>query len=125
MSFYEMRLVYPAHSKHNFYFTEHISKFVLDQGMVPLNPFMVFHYFMFDRVDRDVVRNANNNIVRRCGELWVFGEISDGVLEEIRLVKRLGKPIRYFRILKSKDIVEIDKSEVKFEDELGIYASEL
>ncbi|MFQ5531555.1 MAG: hypothetical protein ACE5ES_02985 [Candidatus Nanoarchaeia archaeon] len=120
-----MRLVYPAHSKHNFYFTEHISKFVLDQGMVPLNPFMVFHYFMFDRVDRDVVRNANNNIVRRCGELWVFGEISDGVLEEIRLVKRLGKPIRYFRILKSKDIVEIDKSEVKFEDELGIYASEL
>src|SRR5579862_2439275 len=37
-------LVYTAMSKHYFYFRMHISRFVLDQGKVPLNPLL--RYFL-------------------------------------------------------------------------------
>jgi len=120
MQIEKMELVYPAHSKHNFYFRQHISKYVLEQGYVPLNPFMIFEYFMLDTVDRDLIRNANNNLVRRADQLWVFGEISDGVLAEIKLAKELEKPIRYFLIIKSREISEISENEVQFDGGLSI-----
>src|SRR3989344_7821839 len=108
-----MKLVYPAHSKHYFYFCHHISKFVLEQDCVPLNPFMIFEYFMLDTIERDVIRNANNNLVKRSDETWVFGPISNGVLEEIKLAKSEGKTVRYFAIIKSREIKEISKSETE------------
>ena len=121
----EVPLIYAAMSKHFFYFREHISKFVLEQGCVPLNPFMSFHYFMLDTIPRDVVRNANNNYVTRADETWVFGPIADGVLNEIRLAKKLNKPVKYFKIVKSKEIEEISKKEAEFEKGLEKYANEL
>jgi len=120
-----MKLIYPAHSKHYFYFRQHISKFVLDNNCVPLNPFMIFEYFMLDTIDRDTIRNANNNLVKRCDEIWIFGPVSDGVLAEIVLAKKEGKPIRYFSITKSKDIKEISKENVIFEEDLENQKSKL
>ena len=113
----KMKLIYSAHSKHYFYFRQHISKFVLKHNCVPLNPFMLFDYFMLDTVERDKVRNANNNLVKIADELWVFGSISDGVLAEIRLAKQDDKPIRYYSIFKSKEIKEIPRNEVEFEED--------
>jgi len=111
-----MKLVYPAFSKKLFYFREHISKFVLEKGYVPLNPFMIFEYFLFDTVEREKIYKANSALVERADELWVFGEVSDGVLAEIKLAKTQQKPIRYFEVINSKEIKEISKEEVKFED---------
>lgn len=119
-----MKLVYAAHSKHYFYFTRHISKFILEQSCVPLNPFMIHDYFLLDTVDREAIRDSNNTLVRRCDEVWVFGPVSDGVLEEIRLARRIGKPVRYFDI-QSRNIVEIDKDKTKFEENLEKFRNEL
>jgi hypothetical protein len=91
-------LVYPAYSKRNFYLQTHISQFCLDAKVVPLNPFMLFRYFLGDSVTRESVYLANNNIVRICDEVWAFGEISDGVLAEIKLKSDQGKPVQYFKI---------------------------
>lgn len=110
------KVIYPAFSKQNFYYREHISKFVLDQGGVPLNPFMIFNYYMLDTVPRDVIREANNNLVRLADELWVFGQISDGVASEVRYTKEMGKKIRYFSLEKMpQKMIEIKKAKVKFE----------
>jgi hypothetical protein len=103
----QKELVYTAMSKHYFYFRMHISQYVLQQGKVPLNPFMLFDYFLLDSIDRDVVRDANNSVVRRADELWVFGPISNGVLAEIKMAQLLSKPIHYFKIDKSYKIVRI------------------
>ena len=43
-------LVYTAMSKHLFYYRMHISKYVIEQHKVPLNPFMIFDYFLLDSV---------------------------------------------------------------------------
>ncbi len=121
----EKPLIFTAMSKHLFYFRFHIQKFVLEQGGVPLNPFTTFDYFLLDTVDRDLVREGNNNLVRRSDELWVFGPISNGVLAEIEQVKKQNKPIRYFSILHSKDIIEVKKEQVEMEDEVKEFKNKL
>jgi len=112
-------------SKHSFYFRRHAVKFVLEQGYAPISQFGIFDYFITDAVDRDLVRKANNNLIRISDELWIFGPISDGILAEIKLVKQWGKPIKYFKIINSKETKEIPKNEVEFEKGLEKFSNEL
>lgn len=102
-----------------------ISKFVLEKGAVPLNPFMVFDYFLLDVVDRDVVREANNTIVKRADEMWVFGAVSNGVLAEIQIAKKAGKPVKYFAIKKPHAIVPTDAAHVDMEPDVAEFRSQL
>lgn len=114
-------LVYTAMSKHYFYYRMYISKYVLEQGGVPLNPFMIFDYFLLDSVNRNLVVEGNNNLVRRADSLWVFGPISDGVLAEIIIAKGLSKEIRYFKIEKPATITQINLDDVVMEDKVKEY----
>lgn len=113
-------VVFTAQSKVYFYCRDAVCEFVFSHGAVPVNPFRVFEYFLGDRVDRDVVRQGNNNLIRKVDELWVFGDvIADGVLAEIRLATQLKKPIRFFTIHnKASEIREISTRDVKFEQEV-------
>lgn len=114
------KVVFIAMSKHLFYFRRHAVKYVLEKGYSPISQFGIFDYFVTDTVDRNTVVIANNNLIRISDELWVFGSISDGVLAEIELVKEWGKPIKYFKITRKKDIQEIkevkNKEDLEFED---------
>ncbi|MDQ6744177.1 MAG: hypothetical protein M3Z97_14900 [Candidatus Dormibacteraeota bacterium] len=92
------RVVYTAMSNRNFYWRSHIQKFVLDSGMVPVNPFMLFDYYLLHTVPKTVVREAMNNLLARCDEVWVFGRLSLGVKVQIGVAKRMSKPVRYFDI---------------------------
>ena len=49
-------------------------------------------------VDRNSLISANNDLIRRSDELWVFGEISDGVKEEIKLAESLNRQVKYFEV---------------------------
>jgi hypothetical protein len=112
-------LVYTAMSKHLFYYRMFISVFVLENGGVPLNPFMVFDYFLLDAVDRDLVREGNNNLVKRCDEIWVFGAVSNGVLAEIHIANQQGRKVRYFMVKNSQKIIEVTKDTVEMEAEVA------
>ena len=99
------QVVYPAYSKRNFFWQMHISQFCLQNRRIPLNPFMLFRYFLGDSVARDKVYTANNNIVAMCDELWSFGQVSDGVLAEIKLKKDKNQPVRYYNIRETNPVV--------------------
>lgn len=114
----DKKVVFTAMSKKLFYMRFLISKFVIEQGAVPINPFTSFDYFMIDSVERDEIRSANNVLVGRSDELWVFGPISDGVLAEILQAKEAEKPIRYFVTKNDKEISEISKAKVEFEQDI-------
>ncbi|MFB6181600.1 MAG: hypothetical protein ABEJ24_01760 [Candidatus Magasanikbacteria bacterium] len=64
-------------------------------------------------------------MVKRSDELWVFGQISNGVLAEIKIAQEMDKPIRYFKIKKPHEIVPADKSEIKMEEDVEEYKDEL
>ncbi len=92
-------VVFTAQSKVFFYCRDAVCEFVFKRNAIPVNPFRVFEYFLGDRVDRNLVRQGNNNLIHVVDELWVFGEtIADGVLSEIFLAKVLRKPICFFTI---------------------------
>ncbi len=111
-------IIFIAMSKYMFFFRKHAVKFVLERGFTPISQYGIFDYFLLDTLDRDIIRKANNNLMRVSNELWVFGPISDGVLAEIKLMKEWKKPVKYFKISENRHIQEINKDEAKFEDNL-------
>lgn len=115
-----MNLIFTAQSKKVFYCRDVICEFVLKQKCLPLNPFRVFDYFLGDRVGRDIIRQGNNQLVNSCDEIWIFGEISNGVMFEIILAIQLNKKIRFFSVGTICDeIHEIELSQIVFEKELA------
>ena len=120
-----MKMAFTAMSKHLFYFRDQISSYTLNKGYVPLNPFKIHDYFLNEAVQRDIIRCANDNLVKISDELWVFGAIANGVLDEIRLAKKLSIPIKYFEVKNSQEIVRIHKTRARFEDGLERFIEEL
>jgi len=122
----EKKVVFTAQSCKNFHLRMLICKFVFENNAVPVNPFNAFGYYLYELVDRNLIRNGNNNLMKRCDELWVFGEISDGVLAEIQMFKKWGKPVRFFNIKNiPKEVIEITKDEVEFEEDLAKFRGEI
>jgi hypothetical protein len=112
-------LIYPAYSKRNFFLQMQISQYCLDKRAIPLNPFMLFRYFLGDIIPRENIYNANNNIVRICDEVWTFGEISNGVLAEIQMKKEMGGEVKYIEIIKGypAQFRQINPEKAEFEKE--------
>jgi len=114
-------VVYPAYSKKNFFWQMHISQFCIEKRRIPLNPFMLFRYFLGDAVNRKVVYQANRKIIDICDELWVFGDVADGVFKEIIQMKKRGGKVLYFKINDSPEGVsfrKIQEDQVVLEQEL-------
>jgi len=116
----ELPVVFTAQSKLHFYCRDAICEFVFNQGAVPVNPFRLYEYFLGDRVARDLIRQANNNLIQKCDALWVFGEtIADGVLFEILYAKKLQTPVRYYTVDSRVDLIKkVSVSELQFEEEV-------
>ncbi len=109
-------VVFAAMSKKNFYMREHIIKFILEQRHTPTCAFMMFSYFLLDTVSREDLIKANNELIRRSDQLWVFGEMSDGVAEELKLAESLNLPVRCFVIrLPGCTFEEISRDMIKKE----------
>ena len=115
----DMKLIFTAQSKAFFYCRDVICQFVFEKGYLPINPFRVFDYFLGDRVNRDIIRRGNNQLIKTCDELWVFGSIADGVLFEIASAIEQGKKIRFFTVGTTvNEIKEISATELTFEPEV-------
>lgn len=111
------KVVFTAQSCKNFHLRMLICKHAFQMWVVPVNPFMVFGYYLYELVERNQVRNGNNNLIQRCDELRVYWDISDWVLAEIIMCKEIWMPIRYFDISwLPSNVVEIEKEQCKFED---------
>lgn len=110
------RVVYTALSRHSFYANMIICAFVFRKGVVPLNPFNMFGYFLYDMVDRDTVRAANGAVIDRVDEVWAFGPISNGVAVEVLQAYTQSKEVRYFSVEpKVENIVELLPGDLIFE----------
>jgi hypothetical protein len=107
------KVVYVAMANRNFHWRMHVTKYVLDEGCVPVNPFMLFDYYLLHTVNKETVREAMNNLLARCDEVWVFGRMSLGVEVQVGIAKRLKKPLRYY------DISELPERVVRISENLA------
>ena len=68
-------------------------KFAVNKGRIPLAPHLYFPQFMSEADEREKAMDMNFELLRLCGEVWVFGEqITEGMAMEI---ERAWK-VRYF-----------------------------
>ena len=56
-------VIFTAQSKAFYYCKDVICEYVFKKDMLPINPFMVFNYFLNDRVDRDLIKRGNNHLI--------------------------------------------------------------
>lgn len=110
------KIIFTSYSKRNFYFRAEVSQFVLGQHHTPVNPYMNFDYNLSGVVDTSLIRIANNSLIAHADELWVFGEVSDGVLAEIYLAKKRSIPIRFLRRVSAGVFYDAAESDVVLDD---------
>lgn len=68
-------------------------KFAVSRGRIPLAPHLYFPQFMSDTDEREKAMQMNFELLKLCGECWVFGDnITEGMAAEIARAKK----IRYF-----------------------------
>lgn len=68
-------------------------KFAVARGKIPLAPHLFFPQFMSEVTERDAAMRMNFELLKLCGECWVFGdEITEGMAAEIDRAKK----VRYF-----------------------------
>jgi len=107
------KVCYVAMSNRNFHWRMHVTKYVLDEGCVPVNPFMLFDYYLMHTVNKETVREAMNNLIAKCDEVWVFGRMSLGVKVQVGIAKRMKKPLKYF------DIADLPERVVRISEKLA------
>lgn len=83
------------------------SRFVVEQGYIPIAPHLLFPQFLNDNdlMEREMGLHFGNVLMSHCSEVWVFGEhISSGMNAEISRAKRKNYKLRYF----GSDCKEVD-----------------
>lgn len=75
-------------------------RFAIEQGGTPFAPHLLFTQFLND--DDPIERRAGLclgvEMLKRCDELWAFGQPTEGMALEIQEAKRLGVRVRRFDI---------------------------
>ena len=72
-------------------------RFSVSKGRIPLAPHLYFPQFLSDLSERDVAFRMNFELMKLCGEVWVFGEErSEGMEWELTRASVLKKTTRYF-----------------------------
>jgi hypothetical protein len=64
-------------------------------------------------VEKNTVREAMNNLLVKCDEVWVFGRMSLGVQVQVGIAKRMRKPLRFY------DISELPERVVRISENLA------
>ena len=75
----------------------HYCKFAVSKGRIPIAPHLYFPQFMSEAAEREKALSMNFELLKLCGEVWVFGDkITEGMEAEIAHAGRLRKNTRYF-----------------------------
>ena len=72
------------------------SRFAVDVGRIPIAPHLLLPQFMEEESERDLAMFMDIAILSKCRELWVFGEPTAGMLNEIAYAERKQMTIKYF-----------------------------
>ena len=76
--------------------TKEYSRFVIEQGGIPINPILNLCGVIDEETGRDQAMYIDIRILERADELWAFGVPSAGMLLEVEAAEKLKKPIRAF-----------------------------
>ena len=70
-------------------------RLVMEQGGIPFAPHLLFTQFLDEEktAERSQGLRMGMEMLKLCGELWAFGEPTEGMRMEIAQAERLGIPV--------------------------------
>ena len=70
-------------------------RLVMEQGGIPFAPHLLFTQFLDEEnvAERRQGLRMGMEMLKLCGELWAFGEPTEGMRLEITQARRLGIPV--------------------------------
>jgi len=90
---------YRGNIENNINKVKYYCKDIFEQGYLPIAPHLYFPQFLDD--DNDYERKSGilmgKELLSECDEIWVFGEQTEGMKEEIEFAKLKQKIIKYFK----------------------------
>lgn len=110
------KVVFIAMNSKLFRLKEWITKFAFDQKVTPINCLMIYGYYLYDMVPRVKIIEAYKTIVPKCDEVWVFGDISDGIQDGMVIARKNNIPLRYFDISRYPEIHEKSEDKIVYEE---------
>ena len=72
------------------------TRFAVDAGKIPIAPLLLLPQFMEEESERELAMFMDIAILSKCRELWVFGQPTAGMLNEIAYAERKQMTIKYF-----------------------------
>ena len=72
-------------------------RFAVGKGRIPIAPHLFFPQFLSESSERETAFRMNFELLKLCGEIWVFGEErSAGMVRELARAKTMKKTVRNF-----------------------------
>ena len=72
-------------------------RMAVDRKCIPIAPHLLLPQFMREDSERDLAIFMDLVLLTKCSELWVCGEISEGMRSEIAYARKRNMTIRFFK----------------------------
>jgi len=72
-------------------------RLAVERGYVPLAPHLLLPQFVSEETEREKALAMDMTFLTLCSELWVCGEVSEGMEREISRAKELGMEMKIIR----------------------------
>ena len=72
-------------------------RMAVNKGCIPIAPHLLLPQFMRDDTERELAMFMDLVLLTKCAELWVCGEISEGMQTEIACARKRNMKIRFFK----------------------------
>ena len=72
-------------------------RMAVNRKCIPIAPHLLFPQFMYEETERELAMFMDLVILTKCAELWVCGEISEGMQAEIDYARKRSMKIRFFK----------------------------
>lgn len=110
-------VVYISFSKKNLGHRFKAMRMATERRMIPVYPGIVSDLAQVNTAkDKEARDKERWEQIKKSSEVWIVGEISREMTEDIDLAKRLAKKIRYFETTQADaDLKEIDAASAKKE----------
>lgn len=83
--------------QHNTVMARRYCRYAVDQCCIPIAPHLWLPGILSEETERDLAISIDLRFLALCEELWVCGEISEGMQREIDHASAMGMPVRYVK----------------------------
>lgn len=89
------------------------TKFVLENSCIPMYPSIAKDFFDVKEEKGSRGTDEKSNLIRKCDQIWVFGDVNASMHDQIVLAKHLRKKVRKFSVVNGQFVEKDDDDRIR------------